>query len=167
VSSRGADDDPGPPLVALYRQVLATSMAGLPFLNPALEVEAVGFCRWQGDWLGAVITPWFINLFLLPGGGSAWSPLAPGGRRDVVFPAGHLNFIGDYDDAVGDYQSSPLFAPVRQFADQREAREAASVALAALFLDGKRSEDVPVAAGTADPAPSRRRFLRRIVAGNP
>lgn len=166
MSGGGADDDPGPLLLALYRQVLATSMAGLPFLNPALDVEAVGFRRWRGDWLGAVITPWFINLFLLPGGGAAWVPLSAGSRRDIAFPAGKLNFISDRDEAVGDYQSATLFAPVRQFVDQDPARAAARSALAALFAAG----DEPGGAALPEPEqaiPSRRRFLRRLVPGTP
>ena len=41
-------------------------MAGVPMLNPALRVQAVGFRHWQSHWLGVLVTPWFMNLMLLP-----------------------------------------------------------------------------------------------------
>ncbi len=91
-------ENPAARLEQMYLYIWATSMHDLPFVNPALSVEEIGFRRWQcanpsahgttplppamlvddagdasGDWVGAVITPWFINLFLLPGGGNLWS----------------------------------------------------------------------------------------------
>ena len=41
-------------------------MADIPLLNPALEVQAVGFSVWEAYCLGVLITPWFMNLMLLP-----------------------------------------------------------------------------------------------------
>ena len=35
-------------------------------LNPALSVEAVGFRPWDEHWLGVLVTPWFMNLWLMP-----------------------------------------------------------------------------------------------------
>ena len=35
-------------------------------VNPALAVEAVGFRPWGEHWLGILITPWFMNLVLMP-----------------------------------------------------------------------------------------------------
>ena len=40
--------------------------AGSSFVNPAVEVEAVGFAPWDAHWLGVMVTPWFMNLMLLP-----------------------------------------------------------------------------------------------------
>lgn len=43
-------------------------MQSLPFYNPALSVELVGWCRLQGETEGGVlITPWCLNLVWLPG----------------------------------------------------------------------------------------------------
>ena len=133
--------DPTARLEAMYRRIWANSMRDLPFVNPALSVEAVGFRRWQsvgalrlatasspvdqselidrpllsasGDWLGTVITPWFVNLFLVPGGGNLWSDRRPGERCHVQFPIGPLEFIAYHDASaeIPSYQHCALFAP--------------------------------------------------------
>ena len=81
-------DDPSRLIEEMYRQVWETSMHDMPFVNPALSVAAIGFRRHLGDWVGAVVTPWFLNLFILPGGGSLWSDLGSGDRVRIAFPVG-------------------------------------------------------------------------------
>ena len=67
--ARPWDEDPGPRLEAHFSRVWRSNMAGLPFLNPALSVAALPFVRVDGDWLGVVLAPWFLHVYLLPGGG--------------------------------------------------------------------------------------------------
>lgn len=108
-------------------------MHDMPFVNPALSVEAIGFQRQDGDWLGVVITPWFINLFLLPGGGTLWRDVPTGEHATVALPVGELDFIGDNpgsDAAVAAYQYCPLLSPVQQVPTQDAARAIARDALA-------------------------------------
>ena len=114
-------------------------MAGLSFVNPALAVEAVGFVPWQGNWLGVLLTPWFMNLILAPRDLSAWESLPQGGKRRYRFPAGDYDFIGAHDDLAGEYQMCSLFSPVLQFDDQETARLVAQLALEALF-DAENAE---------------------------
>lgn len=161
-------DDPSAWLVAHYRQVWQERMADLPFVNPALQVEAVGFTRHQGDWLGVMITPWFINLFLLAGGGELWGDIPAGERRYLNLPCGTLQFLADDDPGLGPYQYCPLIAPVSSVPDMASARQAAADALRTVFA-------VPAAAVAAvEPAAppsavpgeeksvSRRGFLRTL-----
>ena len=53
-------------LEACFRLVHTERMDGVPILNDALEVRAVGTHAWNGFWLSILITPWFINVVLLP-----------------------------------------------------------------------------------------------------
>jgi len=151
-------------------------MAGMPFLNEALAVSALPFVRVQGDWVGVVLTPWFLHIYLLPGGGELWQDLAQGLRRKVTLPAGEMDFIGDEDEALGPYQYCVLLAPVPQFASQEEALLSAREALATLLqpaaplpgqnpvqaeepdVDGARLQSDGQAA-----SPARRGFLRGIL----
>jgi [NiFe] hydrogenase assembly HybE family chaperone len=186
-------EDPAPRLNAMYRRIWIETMREMPFANGALSVEAVGFRRWQatdsttvcqaelkhevngtaaapaptGDWIGAVITPWFINLFLLPGGGNLWSDRRPGERCTVEFPVGPLEFIADHDPAaeVPAFQYCPLFAPPSEFSSHAAARAGALAALAAMFEppgDLRRRSAVSTA---AKPGSSRRAFFRRMTQG--
>ena len=124
--------DPSDRLAAAFRAA-AARMQGLDVVNPALAVEAVGFAPWDEHWLGVMLTPWFMNLTLLPRNPRAWQPLATGAKRRYSFPAGEYEFVGANDAAVGAYQVCSLFSPVHEFADQQTARLVASLAREALF----------------------------------
>ena len=173
--------DPSPRLVAAFRDV-ADRMEGLGFVNPALQVEAVAFEPWQGHWLGVMVTPWFMNLVLLPRERSQWQPLPLRAKRKLHFPAGVFEFIGADDPVIGEHQTCSLFSPMHDFQDQAAARLVARLAREALF-DAANAEvpesPAPVSRprrAHADPAqaapirhprhPSRKRdFLRGRLGG--
>lgn len=142
--------DPSSALEATYRDVQATRMRGLPFLNPAVNVEAVGFAAWDGHWLGVLVTPWFINLVLAPRDESRWHEVAPGEKRRYQFPAGDYEFIGAAEPAVGDFQVCSLFSPVLEFEDHATARFVAEQARTAL-LDPANDERPRTADARSEP----------------
>ncbi len=111
----------------------AVHMTGLGFVNPALQVEAVGFAPWEGHWLGVMITPWSINLLLLPHDRSRWQPRRLGETQRYSFPAGRYDFISANDPAFGEYRMCSLFSPALEIADHATARMVAELARAALF----------------------------------
>jgi len=158
-------DDPAPRLEAAFTRIWKTRMAGLPFLNDALRVEAVGFRPWQGEWLGALVTPWFLNLVLMPGEGE-WSGLPAGGERIVTLPAGGFRFISGHDEEIGEYHACSLFSPAQGFADHETARAVAAAALDALF-DAVNDEKGRALEATPPAPVSKRDFLRGHFAGTP
>lgn len=121
--------DPGPALEAAFRRIEREAMAGLPLLNPALHVQALGFERWQGHWLGALVTPWFINLVRVPGAVEGWDSVADGARRFVRFPAGEFAFLGGFEPEVGEFQACSLISPPGDFESQVDALETGRIAL--------------------------------------
>lgn len=137
--------DPSARLAVVF-QAVAERMRGLDFVNPALEVEAVAFGAWEDHWLGVMVTPWFMNLALLPRDSARWQPLKIGDKRKYAFPAGVYEFIGATDPAIGDFQMCSLFSPVKEFEDQATARLVATLAREALF-DAANAEpaDFPAA----------------------
>ncbi|SRR6266581_522124 len=154
----------GNPAAAVERafaHIAATRMADLPLNNPALSVEAVDFRPWDGVWLGVMITPWAINLMLLPGPGTTFRSLAVGQNQSWAFPCGDYEFMGGVDDELGAYQSCSLFSPVFEFASQDDARAVAGAALASLFrVDPAMATDPVLPAGSLAERPmSRRGFL--------
>ena len=61
-------DDAVQNLANAYRRA-ALKVKGLPIYNPTLAVEAVGFREHEGRQVGVIVTPWFMNLTVLPIGG--------------------------------------------------------------------------------------------------
>lgn len=158
-------DDPTALLESMYRRIWETSMHDMPFVNPSLSVEAVSFRRWQGDWVGAVVTPWFINLFVVPGGGALWSDLPAGDRCRIAFPLGELEFIADNDAEaeIPAHQYCPLFAPPSGFTSHEAALAAADEALTTLFSAPPVVETPPEPGRAPDqPDVARRGFFKRL-----
>lgn len=157
-------DDPTGFLEVHYRHVWETRMHDMPFVNSALGVAAVGFQQHRGDWLGVMVTPWFLNLFLISGGGELWGDIPAGERRYLELPCGTLQFIADDDPDIGPYQYCPLIAPVTGLADTETALAAARDVLSAVFAPPPAPEAEPVPVEKPKPAgpTTRRDFFRRL-----
>jgi [NiFe] hydrogenase assembly HybE family chaperone len=141
---------------AAFFRIQREQMTDVPILNPALSVAAVDFQRWQGHWLGVVVTPWCMSLLLVPGSRDNWISTGENKRRFVRFPAGDFAFLGSAETELGEYQSCPLFSPMGQFASQSEATLTARASLVALLTVPQAAPAVKAEGG---PSLSRRRFL--------
>ncbi|MDK9704553.1 MAG: [NiFe]-hydrogenase assembly chaperone HybE [Sulfuritalea sp.] len=153
-------DSPADAVEGAFFRIQQEQMADVPILNPALSVEAVDFQRWQGHWLGIVVTPWCMSMLLVPGSSENWVSTGENQRRFVRFPAGDFAFLGTEEAELGEYQSCPLFSPMGQFSSQSEATMTARASLVALLTaprQAAQADKVEKAAG--EPSLSRRRFL--------
>jgi [NiFe] hydrogenase assembly HybE family chaperone len=116
-------------------------MRGLPILNARLDVTAVGFREFDGHAVGVLVTPWFMNLMLLPGS-AQWSELPQGSVAAVEFPGSNIEFNVSHDEDVGTLLSAALFSSVADFPDQETATAVASEVLRQLLQpDAERVED--------------------------
>jgi [NiFe] hydrogenase assembly HybE family chaperone len=155
---------PAPRLEAIFRAIARTRMAGVALLNPALEVEAVGFRRWGGDWVGVLVTPWFMSLICLPDMASARPRQASGTRREVDLPSGTYEFLSAHEDELGPYLTRSLFSPMFAFPDMARAREVATAVLTEVF--SVAAPDAAPAVGLAarlEQPVSRRGFLGALL----
>lgn len=109
-------------LVARFDTIRRTRMQGLPFLNPALAVEAVGFRPLNKHQLGVLITPWFMNLVLLPTL-RAGAKFSAGSKVTIRLPSGPIEFTAACDEELGTYLTAVLFSSVGDMPDQETARE--------------------------------------------
>ncbi len=132
-------------LEAAFREIHTAQMRGLPIVNDALAVKAVGFRRHGERWLGALVTPWFLNLVLLPGEGDDWSGLVPGAKELIEFPSGRYEFVHANRKGVGAYKACSLFSPMFEFASMLQATETASAALVSLFDSSIREDGAQTA----------------------
>lgn len=127
-------------LVRHFDAVYRERMQGLPIVNERLSVEAVGFAALEGHELGVLISPWFMNLILLPGD-DAWNLCKQGASIKIELPAGPYDFTVSHDEDVGTFLSAILFRTVSDFPDQETARAiAADIAARVFSPDEKEAE---------------------------
>lgn len=154
------DHDPAR-FAACFEEVARTRMAGLPFVNPALRVEAVGFVPAapfddeDPGWLGVLVTPWCMNLIWWPDHTQAAA--AVGEMRWRTLGAERYLFIGAHEAGLDSFEICSLFSPMQDFADAATARAVAEQAMAQVLqaLAQARAE----AAARQVEAPARRAFL--------
>lgn len=140
-----------------FARVQAERMAGLPLLNPALSVEAVGF-EWAAQTEdeagsppvaeGVLVTPWFMSLVRLP------LAVLPHGNRVGCravrrFGNERFDFIGGHDEAIGWHETCALFSPMNGFSSQALARETALASLALVRPAADAQATPPTAAAPA------------------
>lgn len=146
------DEDSGPDPIAArtrqleetFRAIAAKDMAGVPVLNDKLAVQAVGFRASEGQLLGVLVTPWFMNLILLPRDATAEAPVV-GSKRLVDFPSGRYEFVQGYDARLGPWEGCSLFSPMFEFRTMAEAVEVAAAVMTALFDPDIREGGAPTA----------------------
>lgn len=149
-------------LEAVFNEIALTRMSDVPILNPALRVEAVGFRVWEGRWVGVLVTPWTINLVLLPGESAPLASLTLGEKSSWSFPSGRYEFMGLNEPMLGTCHICSLISPVQDFLTHEEAMSVAQEIISALFVEveDKRS-DAKIKGGLINPQNmSRRDFLR-------
>ncbi|TPV60678.1 [NiFe]-hydrogenase assembly chaperone HybE [Aestuariibacter sp. GS-14] len=125
--------------MAFYQSVI-DKMAGLPFYNEQLSIDTTPFREWDAYVIGVVVTPWCMNMLLLPNAPATLADLRLGQKFRLHFPSGQYEFIYAYDEQLGDYATCSVFSPMFEFTEQTVAMETATAVLAALFDEQHNSE---------------------------
>jgi [NiFe] hydrogenase assembly HybE family chaperone len=131
-------------LERVFNGIHREQMQGIPILNPQLRVQALGFRLYQGRVVGILITPWLMNLLMLPGKDEDWSDLELGRKQPHVFPSGTFKFMVNEIDGIGKCQTHSLYSPMNEFINQDHALAAAQGFLDTLMVEREATEDDPV-----------------------
>ncbi|MEJ2181737.1 MAG: [NiFe]-hydrogenase assembly chaperone HybE [Gammaproteobacteria bacterium] len=95
-------------LVARFQQIGVERIFGLPIYNDALSVEAVEFQPCEGGLIGVLITPWFMNIMLLPEDTSPWQTQELGVKVKYKLESGEHEFV------IGEDEEGTLLTPPEQ-----------------------------------------------------
>ncbi len=128
---------------AVFKRIENEQMQGIPLLNPALQVQTIGFQSFEGRTVGVVITPWLMNLVLLPAEGEEWSDLKLGDKTRHRFPANEFHFMVNEIDGIGICQTHSLYSPMNEFMDQDHAVAAAESFMQTLMVEVENPETDP------------------------
>lgn len=123
-------------LEATFRDIHANQMRGVPIVNAALNVKAVGFQERDGHILGVLITPWFMNLVQAPLPDVGGPRRVSGEKVLLSFPSGDYEFTAVNRDQAGDlppYLACSLFSPMFDFTTMLQTIETAQAALVGLM----------------------------------
>ena len=123
-------------------------------------MQAVPFKVWEDQWVGVLVTPWFINLLIIHRQGQSWPTLnlAKGNDIAVQFPVGKIKFTPRFEPELGTYLCCSLASPMGDFSSHEQALGSAQDVMRQLTaIPLKTVEEDKL---TAAPAISRRAFLR-------
>mgnify|MGYP001814253966 CR=1 FL=1 len=160
-------------LVARFQQIGVERIFGLPIYNDALNVEAVEFQSCDGGLIGVLITPWFMNIMLLPEDTSPWQTQELGVKVKYKLDSGEHEFVIGEDEEVGRYLFRTVTSPTHCYKKQIAAINSGKKALSALLAPPeKEKEEIPANSQQVEFTSNtpeekhnsgRREFLRNIV----
>ncbi len=157
----------------VFSRVRETRMEDVPILNTRLAVEVVGMRPFGDDWLSVLVTPWCMNLMLLPQRAEDAGDWRPGSVSRHVFPSGAYEFIAGEEEGIGRYRMCSLFSPMFEFPGQAAAVATAHAVLDALMAEagdvaapaGRRADETATLAQRMETPLSRRALLRGALRG--
>ncbi|WP_455218657.1 [NiFe]-hydrogenase assembly chaperone HybE [Kaarinaea lacus] len=160
-------------LVRRFQQIGDERVSGLPIYNDALNVEAVDFQTCEGGLIGVLVTPWFMNIMLLPEYTSPYQSQELGEKVKYQLESGEQEFVIGEDEEVGRYLFRTVTSATHCYKKQIAAINNGKKALKAL-LSPPEQEEKPLPANTQQveftakssedkPDSGRREFLRSFV----
>ena len=138
-----------------FNRVHRESMQSIPILNPRINVQTLGFQYYQERIVGIVITPWLMNIILLPCEEDDWSGEVLGRKEIHAFPSKTYIFLLNEIEGIGYCQTHSLHSPMNEFANHEHA-----VRVAQDFIDQLMTDSGPV-----DEDPIDEDLLGRVMRG--
>lgn len=160
-------------LVRRFQQIGVERIYGLPIYNDRLTVEAIDFQPCEGGLIGVLVTPWFMNIMLLPDDTNPYQRQELGEKVKYQLESGEHEFVIGEDEEVGRYLFRTVTSPTHCYKKQIAAVASGQKALTALLTPPEQEEqEEPVVSQRVDFTPrpkeekhnrSRRDFLRGFV----
>ena len=132
IGSAGPTEDGAVQRLANAYRRSALKVKGMPIYNPTLAVEAIGFREDQGRHAGVMVTPWFMNLTVIPSADDLKTWI-DGGIARLSFPSGAYDFTVYDLPEFGLIGYCSLFSTMTEFTDHEAAQLAAQAAADGLF----------------------------------
>ncbi|MFK5986587.1 MAG: [NiFe]-hydrogenase assembly chaperone HybE [Pseudomonadota bacterium] len=112
-------------LEASFNHIHLQQMQGIPILNPLIKVQALGFQEYQGRIIGIIITPWLMNVVMLPKDNEDWRQYQIGHKIPHEFPSNQYKFMVNEIEDIGYCQTYSIYSPMNEFANHEHALSAA------------------------------------------
>lgn len=155
-------------LVHRFEVIGRERIRGLPIYNEKLAVEAVGFQPCEGGQIGGLVTPWFVNIMLLPENSDDLQLKELGVKIKYDLPSGECEFTIGEEDVLGRYLFRSVVSPTHCYKKQAPACSTVSKALNKLMTapsETNAEAELETKAETTSedqPDQSRREFLRHL-----
>ncbi|OAT25852.1 hydrogenase-2 assembly chaperone [Proteus myxofaciens] len=117
----GYDEAPIAQLEANFRHIANKEMQNLPFYRQHIPIKAVINTLFDKQWIGAILTPWMLELIILPGPNQEWPYRKIGERLALALPCGEVKFVvGELADGM-QYLACSLMSPLNPHLDAEHA----------------------------------------------
>ncbi len=88
------------------------NMLDLPFYRADIPCFTPNFVLFEGQWIGTVLTPWMLNIVILPGPNQQWEVKTEGDKLAIQLPYKAMTFIVSSLESIPQYLSCSLLSPL-------------------------------------------------------
>jgi [NiFe] hydrogenase assembly HybE family chaperone len=120
-----------------FEYILNENMRDVPILNHRLQVQTLGFQRLDNRLIGIVITPWLMNLIMLPNKEDDWDILELGKKKPITILGRSYKFMVNEIEGIGKCKTHALYSPMHEFNSQNHAIKTAMDFLNDLMTERK------------------------------
>ena len=124
-----------------FTRIHLENMQGIPILNSRIQVQSIGFQEYQARIIGIIITPWLMNVILLPNDNEDWSNFTLGHKVSHTFPAKTYRFLVNEIEGIGFCQTHSMYSPMHDFSSHQQAVKVAQEFIDFLMVDNEPSEE--------------------------
>lgn len=121
----GYDEPPIELLESSFREIAKKEMQALPFYRENIPVKAGGFTLFEKQWIGTILTPWMLELIVLPGPSQEWPRRKIGERIALALPCGQVKFVVGELANGAQYLACSLMSPLDRHLQGEQAVELA------------------------------------------
>ncbi|MFV0576870.1 MAG: [NiFe]-hydrogenase assembly chaperone HybE [Vibrio sp.] len=117
----------------VYQNILEQEMQSMPFIAQNIGIEMVGLQQYQDHWLGVMITPWMMNLMILPiqnnqvqNEQGLWPDLHVGEEVGIRLAGNDYRFYASEVEGIGQFLACSLMSPISGIANHAQAVQLAT-----------------------------------------
>lgn len=125
----------------VFERIRDERMAGLPICRADIAIRALGFTRFAGHWLGALVTPWSVLVIMANGNPRTWPIVQIGKIMPVKLPGGAFHFLGMKAPFVAPFLACSLMSPIERIYQQKEVELFALDALRLMMTPGEEKKE--------------------------
>ncbi|MBD1577633.1 [NiFe]-hydrogenase assembly chaperone HybE [Vibrio sp. S11_S32] len=108
---------------AVYQRIFAQQMQSLSFVSPHIEIEMVSLQPYQDHWMGGMITPWMLNLMIMPMDETQglWADLRVGEEIGLHLAGNDYRFYASEVAGIGQFLACSLMSPIAGLTEHSQA----------------------------------------------
>jgi [NiFe] hydrogenase assembly HybE family chaperone len=120
---KGFDENPSSLIQTVFEDIHQTTMKSMPFCKSNISVKVSELQQIDGQWVGAILTPWMLSLLIFPSHNNHWIKREITSKVGISLANGDYTFVVGEHEQLGQYLSCSLLSPIEGINDDQQGAQ--------------------------------------------